>query len=264
MLRAQPHRLAVDVDVIDARGAGGYRQLADHSLAGADDEHVLDLVRQQQRRHQQGLVVDELAELGALPLSVAEQRDALFRAADHQMLEFGAHVADDFREPPSAGKPRCQRLDDIPGRGSASEIRWQRRESIERHGRVACGVGAGVRDFDPIACPQRDGERIPLVEHVVAVTCRSGYHRVVDGIALAVGPQPVTDVLVLGFGEAAVATDIEVYPAPAIGPGAHRYYLAADAARRTDNHPSRLHYELRWVRTEMEFQRGHDGVGHKA
>ena len=117
MLRAQPHCLAVDVDVIDLRGAGGHRQLADHPLARADDEHALDLVRQQQRRNQQRLVVDELAELGALSFAVAEQRDALFGAADHQMLEFGAHIADDFREPPSAGEPGCQRLDDVPAAG---------------------------------------------------------------------------------------------------------------------------------------------------
>ena len=149
-------------------------------------------------------------------------------------------------------------------RDAAREICWQGRKSIERNGSIACGVGAGVRDLDPVSCPQRARKRIALVEHVVAVARRARDHGVVDGVVVAVGPQPVADVLVLGFGEAAVATDVEVHPAPPVGTGARRHHLAVDSASRADDRPPGFHHELWWARTEIAVQRGHDGVGHQA
>ena len=115
--------------------------------------------------------------------------------------------------------------------GRVHEIRWQWRKSIERDRRVARGVRAGVIDLDTIAGAQRDRKRIFLVEHVVSVARRARDDGIINRLAIAVGPQPVPDVLILGFRKTAIATDIEVHPASAIGTGPHRYHLAADRAR---------------------------------
>ncbi len=122
VLGAQPNRFAVDVDVIDMGGACGDCELADHSLTGADDEYPLNSGGQQQCRHQQRLVIDELAEFRALSLAVAEQGDTLFGSADDDMLIVGVHIADDVGELPMAGQPRPERFDDFLARAAKNGL----------------------------------------------------------------------------------------------------------------------------------------------
>src|ERR1700737_909204 len=140
-------------------------------------------------------------------------------------------------------------------------MRWQWRESVEAAGRIACSVRAGRFDSDGIAGPQRHGERIPLVEHVVAVAGRSRDGRVLERIGVAVRAQPVPDVLVFSFCETAVTADVEIYPPPAIGIGPNRHHLAVDGARGADDRTSRFDHELWWGAAEVACQRRHDGFG---
>src|SRR5207247_1355367 len=100
---AQFHGLAVDVDVVDVGGAGGDGELADDAFGGADHTNAVGARSQEPRGDEEGLVVDELAGFGALPVVVAEQGDALGGFGDHHVLVGGSGVDQDAGEFPYPG-----------------------------------------------------------------------------------------------------------------------------------------------------------------
>ncbi len=114
VLGTDAHALLVDVDVVDPAGAGGHGHLAGHALAGADDQHPLDPLGEQERRHHHRLVVDQLGELGALPVVVAEQRDALPGAGDDHVLVGGVALPQHLVNPPQALQVLAHRFLDPP------------------------------------------------------------------------------------------------------------------------------------------------------
>src|ERR1700727_807466 len=78
----------------------------------------------------------------------------------------------------------------LPGRNCIAgsyEMLCERRYSIERGGRVTCGVRAGGCDVAPVSGTQRHRQRIPLVEHIVTVAGGSRDDSVAARVAVAGG-----------------------------------------------------------------------------
>src|SRR5262249_8389871 len=91
----------------------------------------------------------------------------------------------------------------------------QRRESVERHGRIRCRIGTRALDQHLVADLETDGQIVgtPLVQHVSAVAGRPGKHARSCLIAVARGANWIADRFGHRFGESAKLADIEINPA---------------------------------------------------